>query len=124
MGYAYGQNAVQVSDLCATLAGKSRWAPDSQRIVFDSRRSGKAEVYIVDVSQLVPRKLVTNTLEASEPSWSRDGKWIYFVSGIADGHRLYRCPAQGGEANRLSKSEASDPLESFDGQMVVFAAVG
>ena len=73
------------------------------------------------MSELVPRKLITNTLEASEPSWSHDGKWIYFRSGVADGQRLYRCPASGGAATALSKSLAIGPLETFDGKMVIFA---
>jgi Tol biopolymer transport system component/DNA-binding winged helix-turn-helix (wHTH) protein len=118
---ADGTNSVQVTHFGAALTGTPRWAPDSQRIAFDSRSAGKAELYIVDISELVPRKVVTNTLEASVPSWSRDGKWIYFTSGPADGTRLYRCPANGGTASRLSKSEALGALESVDGEMVVFA---
>ena len=118
---ADGTNLVQVSNFGYPLTGTPHWSPDSQKIAFDSRVSGITEVYIADISELVARKLATNTIEASEPSWSHDGKWIYFLSGVADGQKLYRCPATGGPAIALSKSPATGPLETFDRKLVIFA---
>jgi Tol biopolymer transport system component len=58
----------------------------------------------------------------SAPSWSHDGKWIYFRAHEAFGHKLYRCPASGGQKILVSADPDSvGPKESSDGQEVYFA---
>ncbi|HKF05147.1 MAG TPA: winged helix-turn-helix domain-containing protein [Candidatus Sulfotelmatobacter sp.] len=116
---ADGSNLVRLSDLKNAQTGTPNWSPDGSKIAFDSRRGGLADVYIESVSELVPRKLVTNVANISTPSWSHDGKWIYFVAGGIQG-RIYRCPAEGGPAARLSSGVGWGPQESFDGREVFF----
>src|ERR1700716_1152869 len=72
---ADGAHLVRLSDSKTSKAGSPHWSPD---IAFDSRQSGQTEVYIVDIEERLPRKVVTNLTRLSTPSWSRDGKWIYF----------------------------------------------
>jgi Tol biopolymer transport system component len=98
-----GNNLVQLSKLISN-PWTPRWSPDGKKIAFDSRRSGNREIYVVDISEQVPRKLVTNVRRMSTPNWSRDGKWIYFMSYETLGnkfYRIYRCPATGGDAVAL-----------------------
>jgi dipeptidyl aminopeptidase/acylaminoacyl peptidase len=54
-----GTNLVRLSDSKSSEAGSSRWSPDSQKVAIDSRQSGRPEVYIVDISERLPRKLIT-----------------------------------------------------------------
>jgi Tol biopolymer transport system component/DNA-binding winged helix-turn-helix (wHTH) protein len=114
-----GNNPVQLTNLKGS--GTPNWSPDGQKVVFDSRFDGHAGVYIVDISERVPRKLVTNLADVSVPSWSHDGKWIYFIGG-GSGHaeRIYRAPANGGDATPLSTLRGYGPMESFDGEHVYF----
>ena len=118
-----GTHLEQISNFKNDMTGTPRWSPDSQKIVFDSRWSGHPEVYISDISDLKPRKLVSNIPEMSEPSWSQDGKWIYFVMttpGTVSG-KIYRCPASGGDGIAISGDGVDTPLESLDGKTVYFA---
>jgi len=125
---ADGGNLVRLTDLGHSSTGSPAWSPDSQKIVFDSRtptKDGKphADLYVIDVTERVPRKLETGTDEASVPSWSHDGKWIYFIGGgDASGARIYRVPPAGGLATGLSSSRGYSPKESFDGRSVYFAS--
>jgi Tol biopolymer transport system component len=115
-----GTNLVQLSKL--DTEGTLGWSPDSKQIVVDSKPKETNEAYIVDVSERVSRKLVTNSIDMSTPSWSRDGKWIYFRAHEAFGHKLYRCPAIGGEKVLVSADPDSiRPMESPDGHEVYFA---
>ncbi len=116
-----GTNLVQASHFNCPSTGTPHWSPDSTRIAFDSRCNGAAEMYILELADLQPHKLVTTVAEPSEPSWSRDGRWLYFLSGAADGQRLYRSPAKGGDAVRLSTSKVFQPLEGPDGRTAIFA---
>jgi Tol biopolymer transport system component len=118
---ADGSNLVRLSNLGNAKTGSPKWSPDGSKIAFDSQKAGQSDVYVENVSELVPRKLVTNVANASTPSWSHDGKWVYFIAGGSRG-QIYRCPAEGGAALALSKGVRWGPQESFDGKAVYFAS--
>ena len=117
---ADGTELQQISRL--GLTGTPRWSPDGRKIVFDARIDGHPGVYIADLEERVPRRLTTNLKEISQPFWSHDGKWIYFIEGAHSG-RIHRSPAEGGQAEVLSSEAGSFPQESFDGSRVYFATV-
>jgi dipeptidyl aminopeptidase/acylaminoacyl peptidase len=62
--------------------------------------------------------------EASVPTWSHDGKWIYFVSGAEGRNRIFRVGRDGGQALAVSTSSGFLPKESVDGQYLYFASSG
>jgi Tol biopolymer transport system component/DNA-binding winged helix-turn-helix (wHTH) protein len=123
-----GQNVVQLSNLRGLATGSPAWSPDSRKVAFDSRIKTpdgqiRADVYIVDIVERKPRKLSTDTPGASIPSWSHDGKWIYFMGGGNDaaGERIYRVSPEGGKSEVLTNARGYWPLESPDGQRLYFA---
>jgi Tol biopolymer transport system component/DNA-binding winged helix-turn-helix (wHTH) protein len=129
MSDADGKNVVQLTNLKNLVTGTPSWSPDSSKIVFDSRttvREGEyhADLYIVDIAEQVPRKLIVGSGQASVPSWSHDGKWIYFMGGGDDvgGERIYRVPPSGGRPQVVTSARGYGPQESFDGQSVYFVA--
>jgi Tol biopolymer transport system component/DNA-binding winged helix-turn-helix (wHTH) protein len=129
MSDADGTSLEQLTDLKDGGSGTPSWSPDGKQIVFDHRSSiGEnkvhADLYIIDVTERVPRKLLTGTEEASVPSWSRDGKWIYFIDGGDDGgNRVFRVSPKGGQAQLLTPTHGYIPQESFDRKRVYFATL-
>jgi Tol biopolymer transport system component/DNA-binding winged helix-turn-helix (wHTH) protein len=118
---ANGSNLAQMSFFGETLTGTPSWSPDSHSIVFDSRASGHQELYVVSVDGGRPQKLVTGTPNASTPSWSSDGRWIYFLSEPP--MAVWKVPKDGGIAVRLTK-EGYYPQESPDGERVFYVVGG
>src|SRR5215472_4706330 len=123
-----GQNIVQLTDLKGPTTGSPTWSPDSRKIAFDFRAKTpegqiRADVYVVDIYERVPRKLITNTPGAFMPSWSHDSKWIYFVGGSNDsaGERIYRVSPQGGKPELLTRDRGIWPRVSRDGRTLYFA---
>jgi Tol biopolymer transport system component/DNA-binding winged helix-turn-helix (wHTH) protein len=117
-----GSDLVQIS-IPTQPSGSPQWSPDGNKIAFDSLVRNRWEIYVADVAERKPRKLVTNISNVIKPHWSRDGKWIYFSSNEVGRTGVYRSPASGGDAIPLSKdADASDPQESFDGKTVYFAS--
>ena len=116
-----GANLVQISNP-NHVSGSPQWSPDGNRIAFDSHPLDHWEIFVADVAERKPRKLVTNITNAARPHWSRDGKWMYFISTGSGRMGVYRCPASGGDAVLLAKdSDAINPRESLDGKTVYFA---
>src|SRR5262249_55360375 len=110
------------------VTGSPTWSPDGRNIAFDFRAKTsegqiRADVYVIDIFEKVPRKLITDTPGAFNPSWSHDGQWIYFAGGNDDaaGERIYRVRPQGGKSEVLTAARGYWPLESPDGQTVYFA---
>jgi Tol biopolymer transport system component/DNA-binding winged helix-turn-helix (wHTH) protein len=121
LGDSDGGNLVQISQ--SESAGFPQWSPDSRKVVFESDEAdGSLALYTADISDRVVRKLkIDNVRNANLPYWSHDGKWIYFLGYEKNGHQLYRCPAEGGEATLLLASlEITEPIESPDGRTLYY----
>jgi serine/threonine protein kinase len=114
-----GSNLIQLTSFRGPVTGTPRWSPDSRRIVFDSRASGHVELYLVDADGGPSRRVPTGTPDASVPSWSHDGRWIYFfVSENKTG--IWKVPAEGGTAIQLTADGGSLPQESLDATRVFY----
>ena len=117
-----GSNAVQLSSFGINTTGSPHWSPDGKLIAFDSRAGAESNIYIVDPHGGSPRKLNIDIRGNSNPSWSHDGRWIYFVNGD-DAHNptIWKVPSTGGHAVQIAGHRALFPLESPDGQYVYFS---
>jgi serine/threonine protein kinase/Tol biopolymer transport system component len=119
---ADGSNAVQLTSYGILATGTPRWSPDGKLIAFDSRVGGEANIYTVDPNGGVAHKLSIDIHGNNMPSWSHDGRWIYFVNGEdARESAIWKVSSAGGHAIRIAETEATYPLESPDGQYVYFA---
>jgi Tol biopolymer transport system component/DNA-binding winged helix-turn-helix (wHTH) protein len=117
-----GNNLVQISNP-DYVSGSPQWSPDGNKIAFDSHPGEHWEIFVTDVTERKPRKLVTNITNVMRPHWSSDGQWIYFRSEEPGRTGVYRCPATGGDAIALAKDiNGINPRESFDGKTVYFAS--
>jgi Tol biopolymer transport system component/DNA-binding winged helix-turn-helix (wHTH) protein len=123
MSDADGKNLVQLSNVGSGY-GAPQWSRDGGRIAFDTRLGDRLEIYVVEIAERIPRRLMTNVPAIERPYWSRDGAWIYFTSSKNGGRRIYRCPAGGGDATAItpqSEIDATNPEESVVGNTLYFA---
>lgn len=59
-----------------------RWSPDGSKILFESTRSGKSQLWLIELAGGEAKKLTDVSTEASNAIWSRDGSHIAFVSAV------------------------------------------
>jgi TolB protein len=45
------------------------WSPDSRKIMFSSKRRGRADLYVVDIQGGTPRRITQGEGDATSPAW-------------------------------------------------------
>jgi Tol biopolymer transport system component len=96
---ADGSNLLQLTNLGNPgTTGFPRWSPDGQKIVFDSVVGGHTVIFVISANGGQPRALNDNAFDNLNPSWSHDGRWIYFTSNPTGQWQMWKMPSQGGEA--------------------------
>jgi WD40 repeat protein len=90
----------------ATLAV---WSPDRSRIVYHTTEPGDP-LYVADRNGANPRRVFVEKpgIHNHYPTWSPDGRFIYFVRGIPTTYDmdLWRISSTGGEPERLTNHHA------------------
>lgn len=130
---ADGGNGRLLLDLDDSIVGPD-WSPDGKKIAFSTFKMGsenpEGDIYIANLDGTNLQNLTANMAGgAMKPSWSRDGKHLYFAhskekEGPSD---IYRMTVKGTEVTRLSDLACAQ-LKVFDVQVtpdsstLVFAA--
>jgi eukaryotic-like serine/threonine-protein kinase len=114
-----GSHAVPVTSMGGPPAGMPRWSPDGERIAFDANPDGNWDIFVVAASGGKPRQLTNQPSSEAIPSWSHDGKWIYFCSQTGQ-FQVWKVPAEGGKAVQVTRKGGLVAFESPDGRFVYY----
>jgi Tol biopolymer transport system component len=68
-----------------------------------------------------PRQLTSGKFENNVPSWSRDGRWIYFSSNRTGTFQIWKIPVDGGSEIQVTKKGGFVAFESYDGKYIYYA---
>jgi Tol biopolymer transport system component len=79
-----------------------------------SGKSGNFDVYVGGAAGGPPRPVTRTPADETGPAWSVDGRWIYFVSNQGGSVDLWRVPAEGGDAQQVTRDGGASPAE-WDG---------
>lgn len=117
-----------------------RISPDGKRVIYEQSRTNwesnafDTELWIADVASGSRHLLSQRGSSSSDAAWSPDGQWIAFLSdrpgSLKDSpggkRQLYIMPAEGGEAQQITKME--EGVSSFewspDSKHIAIAAQG
>jgi Tol biopolymer transport system component len=97
------------------------WSPDGREIVYDASVDGNVDLYVVASVGGSPKRLTFEPSADNAASFSHDGRWIYFSStrsgAVPD---IWRMPAEGGSATRITTGGGFEPRESADGKFLYY----
>jgi TolB protein len=100
------------------------WSPDGRMILFESRRDGNREIYIMNGDGSEQRNLTNHPAHDSLPKWSPDGRRLVFFSRRDGDDEVYVMAADGSAPTRLTQSAGPDrmPAWSPDASTLVFSS--
>ena len=85
------------------INGAPSFSPDGRKLVVTlGGIDGNLDIYTLDLTTKQKTRLTTHRAIDTEGSWSPDGRHIYFTSDRSGGPQVYRVPADGGTAERVT----------------------
>ena len=127
---ADGSLPVQLTSLGGGVVESPRWSPDGKRIAFAALVERSAanftpkinrHVYVVESDGGIPRRLTADRAEEARPSFSQDGRWIYFRSDHSGAQQIWKISTDGGAAPvQVTRTRGFEAFESPDGRLLYF----
>lgn len=96
-------------------------APDQRRLAFPVQRSGRTQLYVMNIDGSGTRKLAEQLDVRGAPAWSPDGNWIATAAMHGSAPRLVKVPVDGGPPVNLGDDYALDPVWSPNGAFIVYS---
>lgn len=98
------------------------WSKDGARILFQSNRSGKWQVYVMDADGSHVQRVTNDDANDNFPDWSPDNQRIAFVSDRDGNEEVYVMRMDGSQLRNLSNDPARDihPYWTPDGKSLLF----
>jgi Tol biopolymer transport system component len=118
--YPEGTDCRQLTSFRQGYLGAPAWSPDGQRIAFDARVDGNADIYLVRADGGQPVRLTHETSVESRPNWSGDSRWIYFRSDRTGTHQIWKMPLAGEAPVQVTRNGGFEACESPDGKSVYY----
>jgi Tol biopolymer transport system component len=82
--------------------GGTAWSPDGKELLYESRRTGTSDIWVVPADSGAPRQLTRDIRNDWAPRWSPDGRWVAFLSDRGKQTDVWVVPAAGGQELRVT----------------------
>ncbi len=116
-----GSNAFELTSFRSPSNGTPRWSPDGRFIAADSRDTGHSKLYLVDVQNRTQKRLTTGDWEDVTPSFSHDGRTIYFASNRTGRYEVWKLALASGTMTQVTRHGGFYAQETSDGKTLVYA---
>jgi Tol biopolymer transport system component/predicted Ser/Thr protein kinase len=120
---ADGSNATRLTRGPGDLQGSPSWSPDGQWVAFDAGSEvGQMQIWVIRTDGSGLRQVTRGSGPNAVPSWSRDGRFIYFASNRTGRFEVWRVAVEGGTEEQLTTEGGACPAESPDGRTLYYQA--
>ena len=123
-----GEAHLLVSD--PATESRPLWSPDGKLLAFTSNRAGSTNLYLLVLDTGEVKRLTWADTAETLDAWSRDGRWLYFSSGVNDVGRqsdVFRVSIDGGTPLEVSRERYLAEFQgapSPDGRTLALMARG
>lgn len=97
-------------------------SPDGMRVAFQSNRTGRWEIYVMNVDGSDLTRITDRAGDNVTPAWSPDGEHIAFAASPDENSEIYVMNSDGSGLRRLTDHPGDDshPHWSADGSRIIF----
>ena len=95
-------------------------ARDGRESVFAALKNANRDVYVAPADGGTLRRITTEPSDDARPSYSMDGKWIYFRSNRSGKDQIWKMPRGGGDPTQVTQGGGFEAIESSDGKTLYF----
>ncbi len=118
---ADGTNVTRLTRGPGRAQGTPRWSPDGRTIAFDSQgEDGRLDIWTIGVDGSGLRQVTRGPADEVMPSWSRDGRFLYYGSNRTGRYEVWRVPVAGGPEEQVTREGGFLPFESLDGRTLYY----
>lgn len=121
---ADGANPRVLTKTGGAVSGPAHWSSDSSELIFEARAEGKSSLFIVPVQGAEPRVLFSSESPMVLPSFSQDGKSVYYSTNQNSIWKLMRLDIKSRSSEVVLGDGAFAGIESPDGQWVFYTRQG
>jgi len=120
---ADGSDPLQLTFFETGFPGTPRWSPDEKWIAFDYRSSAhRGQIYLIDSEGRNLRRLSSDDSHTDcVPSWSRDGKAVYFASNRSGNWQVWRREISTGKETQITQHGGFAAFESYDAKTLYYS---
>lgn len=93
-----GSNPVQLTNNPGESAGDPAWSPNGKFIAFDARLGPFAHIYVIGANGGKPETITSGSFNDVAPSWSVDGKSLFFGSNRSGSWQIWKVSIDGSHA--------------------------
>lgn len=111
-----GEHPIKLTDFDTNGTLYPAWSPDGGRIAFEARSEGQADIYVIESAGGMPVKVTENASQDSRPSWSADGKSLYFGSDRSGEWQIWQASLETGATEQITFGGGIAGWEGLDGQ--------
>ena len=109
---ADGTQPVQLTHFDGPHTGTPRWSPDGKWLVFDSRPNSNPDIFVVPSGGGDVRRLTDSPAEDVVPSFSHDGRSVYFASDRNGSWQIWKAAIDGTAAAEITHNGGFAPQPS------------
>ena len=126
VGDANAQTSTQLTHFGGPPTGSPSWSLDGRQIAFDSEQPEGTAIFVISPDGGIPRPITPNSGDNCVPSWSQDGKFVYFASSRSGEFQIWKVSAATGEtpsspAIQVTRGGGFRAFESPDGKYLYYA---
>ena len=115
---ADGSRPRALTSFGGAFAGLTDWSPDGRTILLDVvTPTGSQDIYSVPSAGGKAEPLITGPALEATPTFSRDGKWVYFSSNRSGRFQIWRADPRGGSLTQLTREGGLGAREADDGYL-------